>query len=64
MMTVVELIEQLMGLPGDETVYRSDSERDADGTQTRAVSEVELDTIEVYDYASGTVSAVPRVIIS
>jgi hypothetical protein len=63
-MTVVELIEQLMGLPGDETVYRWDSERFADGTPTVAVTEVEFGTIEIKDYAAGTSQQVPRVIIS
>jgi hypothetical protein len=45
--TVVELIEQLMGLPGDEQVYRWDSERSADGTETVAVTKVRIEELWV-----------------
>jgi hypothetical protein len=63
-MTVAELIEQLMGLPADETVYRWDSERSADGTEMVAVTSVDFGEIEIKDYAAGTSQQVLRVIIS
>lgn len=46
-MTVAELIEALKAMPQDRVVYRWDSDRSEDGSQTRRVDEVSLADIEV-----------------
>ena len=48
-MTVAELIEKLKDMPGDETVWRWDSDRGEDGTETRVVRRVDFDLIRLGD---------------
>jgi len=44
-MTVAELIEKLQAMPQDMPVYRWDSERSADGTETVLVTTAELEEV-------------------
>lgn len=47
-MTVVELIEQLEALPQNEQVYRWDSDRQEDGSETVLVKEVFFISVDLY----------------
>lgn len=59
-MTVIELIEQLEALPQNEQVYRWDSDRQADGSETVRVCVVEMGPVDLYQGEPPAVRVVIR----